>query len=57
MKRFWNWAREIEWLAVVSAVLIIGAVAVGSLAIAVVAYAPLAVVLGLAGIGLAILAK
>lgn len=57
MRNLWNWAREVEWLAVLAVVLLVLAIAVGSLAVLAVAWTPLALVLGLAGVGLAFLSR
>lgn len=59
MRNFWNWAREVNWLAVVAMVLLVAALAVAVWAVLTLleAVAALGVVFALAGVGLAILSR
>lgn len=59
MRNIWNWAREINWLAVLAVVLLVGAITVGvwGAVVALQALLGLAVVMAISGLGLAVLSQ
>jgi hypothetical protein len=59
MRNFWNWAREVNWLAVLAVVLLLAAITVGvwGAVVALNALLGLGIVLAIGSVGLAILGQ